>query len=33
MMEGLGKAVKIQNAEGRIQGIKLTLDGVENTHQ
>eukprot|EP00253_Pinus_taeda_P009576 PITA_09576 len=33
MMEGLGRAIKMANAEGRIQGIKLTLDGVENTHQ
>jgi len=33
MMEGLGRAIKMENAEGRIQGIKLTLDGVANTHQ
>eukprot|EP00253_Pinus_taeda_P008429 PITA_08429 len=33
MMEGLGRAIKMANAEGRIQGIKLTLDGAANTHQ
>lgn len=33
MMEGLGRAIKIANAEGRIQGLKLTLDGVTNSHQ
>ena len=33
MMEGLGRAIKMANAEGRIQGIKLTLDGATNTHQ
>eukprot|EP00253_Pinus_taeda_P003843 PITA_03843 len=33
MMEGLGRAIKMANAEGRIQGIKLTLDGAVNTHQ
>ena len=33
MMEGPGRAIKIANAEGRIQGIKITLDGVENTHE
>eukprot|EP00253_Pinus_taeda_P002169 PITA_02169 len=33
MMEGLGRAIKMANAEGRIQVIKLTLDGVTNTHQ
>lgn len=33
MMEGLGRAFKTANAEGRIQGIKLTLDGTANTHQ
>ena len=33
MMEGLGRALKTTNAEGRIHGIKLTLDGVANTHQ
>ena len=33
MMEGLGRVIKMENAEGRIQGIKLTADGEENTHQ
>ena len=33
MMEGLGRAIKAANVEGRIQGIKLTLDGEANTHQ
>ena len=33
MMEGLGRAIKLANVEGRIQGIKLTLDGEANTHQ
>eukprot|EP00253_Pinus_taeda_P031015 PITA_31015 len=33
MMEGLGKVIKMENVEGRIQGIKLTLDGEANTHQ
>eukprot|EP00253_Pinus_taeda_P036151 PITA_36151 len=33
MMEGLGRAIKTENAEGRIQGLKLTLDGVAFTHQ
>jgi len=33
MMEGLGRAIKMANVEGRIQGIKLTLDGEANTHQ
>eukprot|EP00253_Pinus_taeda_P010385 PITA_10385 len=33
MMEGLGRAIKIAKAEGRIQGIKLTLHGAANTHQ
>lgn len=33
MMEGLGRAIKMANAEGRIQGLKLTLDGVANTHK
>jgi len=32
MMEGLGRAIKLANAEGRIQGIKLTVDGAANTH-
>eukprot|EP00253_Pinus_taeda_P019968 PITA_19968 len=33
MMEGLGRAIKMENAEGRIQGLKLTLDGAASTHQ
>jgi len=33
MMEGLGRAIKMENVEGRIQGIKLTPDGEANTHQ
>jgi len=33
MMEGLGRAIKMANTEGRIQGTKLTLDGAINTHQ
>lgn len=33
MMEGLGRAIKMANAKGRIQGIKLTTDGEANTHQ
>jgi len=33
MMEGLGRAIKMANAEGRIQGIKLIADGEANTHQ
>jgi len=33
MMEGLGRAIKMANVEGRIQGIKLALDGAANTHQ
>jgi len=33
MMEGLGRAIKTTNAEGRIQGLKLTLDGAVNTQQ
>ena len=33
MMEGLGRVIKMENVEGRIQGIKLTLDGAANTHQ
>eukprot|EP00253_Pinus_taeda_P035429 PITA_35429 len=33
MMEGFGRAIKMENAEGRIQGIKLTPDGEANTHQ
>jgi len=31
MMEGLGRAIKMANAEGRIQGIKLTLDATAMT--
>eukprot|EP00253_Pinus_taeda_P026951 PITA_26951 len=33
MMEGLGRAIKVANAEGRIQGLKLTPDGAASTHQ
>jgi len=33
MMEGLGRVIKMANAEGKIQGIKLTTDGEANTHQ
>eukprot|EP00253_Pinus_taeda_P033084 PITA_33084 len=33
MMGGLGRVIKMENVEGRIQGIKLTLDGEANTHQ
>ena len=33
MMEGLGRVIKIANAEGRIHGIKLTMDGEANTNQ
>lgn len=33
MMKGLGRAIKMENAKGRIQGIKLTTDGEANTHQ
>ena len=33
MMEGLGKGIKMENVEGRIQGLKLTLDGAAFTHQ
>ena len=32
MMEGLGRVIKMANAERRIQGIKLTFDGAKNTH-
>jgi len=31
MMEGLGRAIKMENAEGRIQAIKLTLDATAMT--
>lgn len=33
MMEGLGRAIKGKSVEGRIQGLKLTIDGVASTHQ
>eukprot|EP00253_Pinus_taeda_P006003 PITA_06003 len=33
MMEGLGRAIKMESDEGRIYCIKLTSDGVANTHQ
>lgn len=33
MMAGLGKAIKSANVEGRIQGLKLTLNGDTLTHQ
>ena len=33
MMEGLGRAIKSASAEGRIQGLKLTIDGAASTHQ
>ena len=33
MMEGLGKTIKSANIEGRIQGLKLTLNGDALTHQ
>eukprot|EP00253_Pinus_taeda_P020531 PITA_20531 len=33
MMEGLGRAIKRENVEGRIQGIRPTMDGDANTHQ
>ena len=33
MMEGLGRAIKMENAEWRIQGLKLTPDGASSTHQ
>eukprot|EP00253_Pinus_taeda_P019935 PITA_19935 len=33
MMEGLGRAIKMENVEGRIQGLKLTPDGATTTHQ
>lgn len=33
MMEGLGRAIRMANVEGGIQGIKLTPDGEPNTHQ
>eukprot|EP00253_Pinus_taeda_P028911 PITA_28911 len=33
MMEGLGNAIKYSKEEGRIQGLKLTLNGDALTHQ
>eukprot|EP00253_Pinus_taeda_P036049 PITA_36049 len=33
MREGLGRVIKMASAEGRIQGLKLTTDGVASTHQ
>eukprot|EP00253_Pinus_taeda_P023057 PITA_23057 len=33
MMEGLGRAIKMASAEGRIQSLKLTTDGAASTHQ
>eukprot|EP00253_Pinus_taeda_P035275 PITA_35275 len=33
MMEGLGRAIKMANAKGRIQGLKITIDGAASTHQ
>eukprot|EP00253_Pinus_taeda_P034631 PITA_34631 len=33
MMEGLGNAIKSTKAEGKIQGLKLTLNGGALTHQ
>jgi len=33
MMEGLSKEIKLANAEGRIEGLKLTLNGDTLTHQ
>jgi len=33
MMEGLGRVIKMANAEGRIQGLKLTSEGDASTHQ
>ena len=33
MMEGLGNAIKYAKAEGKIQGLKLTLNGDALTHQ
>eukprot|EP00253_Pinus_taeda_P015206 PITA_15206 len=33
MMEGLGRVIKSTSAEGRIQGLKLTIDGAASTHQ
>ena len=33
MMEGLGNAIKYAKGEGKIQGLKLTLNGDSLTHQ
>eukprot|EP00253_Pinus_taeda_P035979 PITA_35979 len=33
MMEGLGNVIKSANVEGKIQGLKLTLNGDSLTHQ
>eukprot|EP00253_Pinus_taeda_P032083 PITA_32083 len=33
MMEGLGRTIKSASAEGRLQGLKLTIDGAASTHQ
>jgi len=33
MMEGQGRVIKSASAEGRIQGLKLTIYGVASTHQ
>jgi len=33
MMEGLGKAIKMESAERRIQVLKLTTHGAASTHQ
>eukprot|EP00253_Pinus_taeda_P001852 PITA_01852 len=33
MMEGLSKVIKSTNVEGKIQGLKLTLNGNALTHQ
>jgi len=33
MMEGLGRAIKSANIEGRIQDLKLTLNGDAWNHQ
>eukprot|EP00253_Pinus_taeda_P004031 PITA_04031 len=33
MMEGLGRVIKSASAEGRIEGLKLTIDGAASAHQ
>lgn len=33
MMEGLRRAIKMESAQGKIQGLKLTIDGTASTHQ